>query len=252
MLGAGGLALKAMSAERTSCQTRLVWMKHSTKEAKIDRYFASQRQRMVRRQLKARGIRDKDVIRAMQEVPRERFVPDSLREFAYDDAPLPIGEAQTISQPFIVALMIEAAALTPRSRVLEIGAGSGYAAAVMAQLAAEVFAVEWNVNLAEQVEARLQALGYLNTHFRAGDGSYGWPEQAPFNAILVSAGMPVRPNALVDQLTVGGRLIVPVADGEDTQRLLLIRKGPGDDITEEDLGSVRFVPLMGAQGYQVA
>lgn len=204
---------------------------------------------MVRRQIRARGVRDKALLKAMKQVPREHFVPEALREFAYDDGPLPIGEAQTISQPYIVALMIEAAALTPRSRVLEIGAGSGYCVAIMSRLAGMVFAIERNSTLAAELGPKLQQLGYTNVELREGDGSLGWPQKAPFDAILVSAGAPKVPEALLEQLAPGGRLIVPVADGEDSQRLLRLVRTETGTFEEADLGGVRFVPLIGAEGF---
>lgn len=204
---------------------------------------------MVRRQIRARGVRDKALLKAMKQVPREHFVPKALREFAYDDGPLPIGEAQTISQPYIVGLMIEAAALTPRSRVLEIGAGSGYCVAIMSRLAAMVFAIERNPTLAAELGPKLQRLGCTNVELREGDGSLGWPQKAPFDAILVSAGAPKVPEVLLEQLAPGGRLVVPVADGEDSQRLLRLVRTETGTFEEGDLGGVRFVPLIGAEGF---
>lgn len=224
-------------------------MNRSRKEAKIEKFFAYERHRMVRRQIKARGVRDKALLKAMKDVPREKFVPEALREFAYDDGPLPIGEAQTISQPYIVALMIEAAGLTPYSKVLEIGAGSGYCVAIMSCLAGKVFAIERNAALAGELGPKLQMLGYSNIELRQGDGSLGWPEEAPFDAILVSAGAPHMPEALLDQLAPSGRLVVPVGSGENGQRLLRIVRGEAGAFEENDLGGVSFVPLIGADGF---
>jgi protein-L-isoaspartate(D-aspartate) O-methyltransferase len=206
-----------------------------------------QRARMVERQLKARGIGNSHVLQAMGEVPRERFVPERLREFAYEDGPLPIGEEQTISQPYIVALMIEAADLSPGDRVLEVGAGSGYAAAVMSRIAGEVFAIERHETLAEEARARVEALGYDNLTIVAGDGSLGLPDQAPFDAILVAAGGDKVPDPLKRQLAIGGRLVVPVG-GEALQSLLCVTRTGEEEWSEDNLGGVRFVPLIGAHG----
>jgi protein-L-isoaspartate(D-aspartate) O-methyltransferase len=206
-----------------------------------------QRALMVERQLKARGIGSPHVLDAMGEVPRERFVPERLREFAYEDGPLPIGEEQTISQPYIVALMIEAADVSPGDRVLEVGAGSGYAAAVMSRIAGEVFAIERHEALAEEARARVEALGYDNLTIVAGDGSLGSPDEAPFDAILVAAGGDKVPEPLKRQLAIGGRLVVPVG-GESLQSLLCVTRTGEDAWSEDNLGGVRFVPLIGAHG----
>jgi protein-L-isoaspartate(D-aspartate) O-methyltransferase len=205
------------------------------------------RRRMVERHLRARGIGNEKVLAAMGEVPRERFVPERLAEFAYDDAPLPIGEEQTISQPYIVALMIEAADLAPGARVLEVGAGSGYAAAVLSRIAGEVVASERHSALAQSAQLRLLELGYDNVAVIEGDGSGGLPDRAPFDAILVAAGSDEVPEPLKRQLRIGGRLIVPVG-GEDIQRLSCVLRTGDDAWSEHDLGSVRFVPLIGAHG----
>jgi protein-L-isoaspartate(D-aspartate) O-methyltransferase len=205
------------------------------------------RRRMVERQLKARGIGDPHVLAAMGEVPRERFVPEAMREFAYEDGPLPIGEGQTISQPYIVALMIEAAEIEPGERVLEVGAGSGYAAAVMGRIAARVFAIERHPALAAEARRRIADLGYTNVTVIAGDGSGGLPDEAPFEAILVAAGGDKVPEPLKQQLAIGGRLVVPVG-GETLQSLLCITRTDQAEWSEADLGAVRFVPLIGAHG----
>jgi protein-L-isoaspartate(D-aspartate) O-methyltransferase len=206
-----------------------------------------QRVTMVRRHLKARGITSPPVLQAMGEVPRERFVPERLAEFAYEDGPLPIGNEQTISQPYIVALMIEAAEIEPGDRVLEVGAGSGYAAAVMSRIAAEVFAVERHADLAHAAQLRLLELGYDNVAVIAGDGSGGLPQQAPFDAILVAAGGDHVPEPLKRQLKIGGRLIVPVGD-ESTQTLCCVLREGEEEWSEHSLGDVRFVPLIGEHG----
>jgi len=202
---------------------------------------------MVERQLKARGIRDPRVLAAMAEVPRESFVSEDLRKFAYDDRPLPIGEGQTISQPYIVALMIEAAAIEPGDKVLEVGAGSGYAAAVLSRIAGEVHAIERHAALADSAQRRLRALGYDTVAVIAGDGSGGLPGKAPFDAILVAAGSDKVPAPLRRQLAIGGRLVVPVG-GPGLQSLLCVTRTGEEGWTERDLGGVRFVPLIGAFG----
>src|ERR1700704_1983229 len=164
-------------------------------------------QEMIDRQLKARGIHDAAVLRAMAEVPREEFVPHELVEFAYEDTPLPIDEHQTISQPYIVALMLEALELKSSDKVLDVGTGSGYAAAVASRIAAEVYGIERHATLARAAAERCRRLGYTNVHIRQGDGSLGWPEHAPFDAIMVAAGGPEIPTSLKQQLAIGGRLV---------------------------------------------
>ena len=210
---------------------------------------SADRRRMVEFQLVGRGIRDARVLAAMRQVPREAFVASGLADLAYEDAPLPIAEGQTISQPFIVALMAEAAEIKAGDRVLEVGTGSGYAAAVISRIAAKVFTIERYPALAQGAEARLREFGYDNIAVRTGDGTLGWPEEAPFDAILVTAGGPDAPPALKRQLAIGGRLIVPVGPGEREQRLLkLVRRGD-DAFERKDLGGVLFVPLIGEQGW---
>ena len=211
---------------------------------------SSERAGMVRQQIAARGVRDERVLDAMAEVPREEFVPDELREHAYDDTPLPIGHEQTISQPFIVASMIESLELGPRDRVLEIGAGSGYAAAVISRIAAEVVAIERHAALADEAAARLARLGYDNAVVEHGDGTLGWPEGAPFDAIVAAASGPDVPPALLEQLAVGGRLVIPVGDSPRHQRLVRLVRRADDEYEREELYPVRFVPLVGRQGWQ--
>jgi protein-L-isoaspartate(D-aspartate) O-methyltransferase len=211
--------------------------------------YARARDRMVQKHLAARGIRDPRVLDAMREVPRERFVEPGMVEFAYEDSPLPIGEGQTISQPYIVALMAQAADLEPDDRVLEVGAGSGYAAAVLGRLATQVDTVERHPALARQAASRLRDLGQDNVHVHVGDGSRGWPDAAPFDAILVAAGAPEPPPALREQLAIGGRLVVPVDDGHGGQRLRRILRVDETRYEDDDLGGVIFVPLVGAQGW---
>ncbi|HLU46955.1 MAG TPA: protein-L-isoaspartate(D-aspartate) O-methyltransferase, partial [Planctomycetota bacterium] len=204
---------------------------------------------MVEGQLRARGIRDERVLEAMGTVPREAFVPVGLEEFAYDDAPLPIGHGQTISQPYVVALMIEALELRPNDRVLDVGTGSGYAAAIASRIALDVFTIERIEPLAREAEVRLRMLGYENVHVLVGDGSIGIPEHAPFDAIMVAAGSPEIPRALREGLAIGGRLVLPVGASPRLQTLLRIRRLDESRYEEEDLGPVQFVPLVGEEGW---
>ena len=203
------------------------------------------RERMVDVQIARRGIRSERVLRAMGEVPREAFVEPELEEFAYEDGPLPIGEGQTISQPYIVALMIEAAEIGPTDRVLEVGTGSGYAAAVMSRVAGRVFTIERHASLAEVARQRFPRLGYDNVEVHIGDGTQGLPDAAPFQAILVAASGPSVPQALKSQLAVGGRLIIPVGRHHWRQRLHKVTRVSETHYEEEDLGAVSFVPLIG-------
>ena len=207
------------------------------------------RERMVKTQIARRGVRDPSVLDAMRGVPREAFVQPGFEEFAYEDSPLPIGEGQTISQPFVVALMIEAAEVKPGDRVLEIGAGSGYAAAVLSRIAGRVYAVERHRPLADAAAHRLANLGCGNVELEVGDGTMGWPQAAPFDAILVAAGSPDVPPALKDQLAIGGRLVIPVGGEERRQSLRKIVRRSETRYDEEDLGAVMFVPLIGEQGW---
>lgn len=204
--------------------------------------FAAQREDMVERQIRARGIRDPEVLRAMRSVPRHEFVPASARSFAYADAPLPIGQEQTISQPFIVAYMTEAAEIGRGERVLEIGTGSGYQAAVLAEIAREVYSIEIVPELAVRARATLERLGYRNVRARTGNGYLGWPEHAPYDAILVTAAPEEVPRALVDQLAVGGRMVVPV--GAEYQQMTLIER-TRQGVLEWTTIPVRFVPMTG-------
>jgi len=201
------------------------------------------RLRMIERQLARRGLVNKDVLRAMREVPRDAFVPEALKEHAYKDTPLPIDAGQTISQPYVVALMIDAADIAPGDRVLEVGAGSGYAAAVLSRIAARVYAIERHRELAMSAAERLRQLGYDNIEVRAGDGVHGWIEAAPFDAILVSASGEAIPQALKEQLDIGGTLVMPVGPMHD-QRLIKVHRSSANSYDEEDLGAVSFVPLI--------
>ena len=207
------------------------------------------RERMVTTQIEARGITDPLVLAAMRAVPRERFVPAALARFAYEDRPLPIGEGQTISQPYIVAVMAQAAGLKPGARVLEIGTGSGYGAAVLSWIAAEVYTVERVGVLAEEARGRLAGFGYHTVHVREGDGTLGWAEHAPYDAIVVTAGGPRVPEALLSQLAAGGRLIMPVGSGSRHQRLVRVTRTDTQEYRYEDLEEVAFVPLIGAEGW---
>ncbi len=208
----------------------------------LDRY-AALRERMVREQIEARGVRDPRVLQAMREVPRHLFVLEHLRASAYEDGPLPIGYGQTISQPYIVALMTELARVAPGARVLDVGTGSGYQAAVLAQMGAEVYTTEIIAELAEAARKRLRALGYDDVHVRVADGSLGWPEHAPYQAIVVAAAPARVPRALLDQLDVGGRLVLPV--GRRIQELNVYERMPDGTFRRTSAGPVRFVPLVG-------
>jgi protein-L-isoaspartate(D-aspartate) O-methyltransferase len=215
----------------------------------MDPARARDRDRMVDVQIARRGVRDQQVLDAMRRVPREAFVEPGFEEFAYEDGPLRIGEGQTISQPYIVALMIEAAEVKPGDNVLEVGAGSGYAAAVMSQIADRVHAIERHPSLGNSAQLRFKKLGYDNIDLRVGDGTRGWPEAAPFDAILVAAGGPEVPSALKEQLAIGGRLVIPVGDEAGRQTLIKLTRKNDVEFEEENLGSVAFVPLIGEQGW---
>ena len=210
--------------------------------------FAKAREQMVQRQLAGRGIRDPAVLDAFRNVPREAFVAPSLERVAYQDRPLPIGAGQTISQPYIVALMIEAAGVAAGSRVLEVGAGSGYAAALLARIADDVIAIERHAELAEQAASRLAALHMSNVAVVSGDGTLGWPAGAPFDAILVAASGPAPPPPLLEQLAQGGRLVMPVGGGLGGQRLVRVTRDEAG-FTTQYLAAVRFVPLIGEHGF---
>jgi protein-L-isoaspartate(D-aspartate) O-methyltransferase len=207
------------------------------------------RHAMVERTIAQRGVRSPLVLEAVGSVERERFLPEELREFAYDDTPLPIEEGQTISQPYIVALMTEALQLQGGERVLEIGTGSGYAAAVLAHIAREVYTVERYGQLASKAAETLAALGYSNVQVRHGDGTLGWPEHAPFDAIVVAAGGPSVPESLKSQLKIGGRLVIPVGTDRGLQELVRVTRHSEHDYRREELADVRFVPLVGAEGW---
>ena len=210
--------------------------------------FSRARERMITSHLSRRGIRDRYVVEAMGVVPREAFVDPGFEEFAYEDSALSISHGQTISQPYIVALMIERAEVQPGDTVLEIGTGSGYAAAVLSRIAAHVYTIERHAGLAEVARRRFAELGYGNIDVRVGDGTAGWPEAGPFTAILVAAGGPEIPHALKEQLDLGGHLVIPVGPPEE-QRLLKVTRVNATTFEEQDLGGVRFVPLVGEYGW---
>ena len=207
-----------------------------------DSSFAAARHKMVATQIKARGITDKRLLAAMEAVERHRFVDPAYRFRAYEDYPLPIGESQTISQPYIVALMTDLLQLKPDDRVLEIGTGSGYQAAVLAELVAEVYTIEIIEILGLRADTLLRKLGYDNINVRIGDGYAGWPEKSPFDAIIVTAAPPEIPQPLIDQLAEGGRLVIPV--GDYYQELILMEKKKGQ-LSEKEIIPVRFVPMTG-------
>jgi len=210
------------------------------------------RNRMVTNQIEARGVTDELVLDAMRRVPRELFLPGDLRDAAYDDSPLPIAGGQTISQPFIVGYMIDALNLQGGETVLEIGTGSGYAAAVLAQIVKEVFTVERIGELARDAEETLRSLHCHNVHVRHGDGTLGWPEQAPFDAVIVAAGGPRVPETLKSQLKVGGRMVIPIGPLASTQELVRVTRISERDYESETISDVRFVPLIGVEGWLTA
>lgn len=212
--------------------------------------FVDLRKQMIEYQLAARGLHDETILNAVNAVPREEFVPTELVEFAYSDSPLPIAASQTISQPYIVALMTAALELKPEDRVLEVGTGSGYAAAVLAEIAQQVYTIERHKILTDTARNRLKELGYNNISVLYADGTLGWPEYAPFDAIVVAAGGPQVPQTLKEQLAIGGRLVIPVGATLHSQKLLRVVRISEHEYREEDLGSVRFVPLIGAAGWQ--
>jgi len=211
--------------------------------------FESQRASMVDYQLRARGIESPQVLEAMGRVAREQFIPGRMRDCAYDDGPLPIGGGQTISQPYIVALMAEALDLKGGEKVLDIGTGSGYAAAVLGCIAGEVFSIEWVQELADRAAGTLVDEGFDNVEVRCGDGTMGWPEHQPYDGIIVAAGAPAVPEALKHQLAVGGHLVIPVGSERSVQSLMRVTRLAEDDFRTENLGAVRFVPLLGEQGW---
>jgi protein-L-isoaspartate(D-aspartate) O-methyltransferase len=222
----------------------------SPRDAAGDPRLEDAREAMLRRDIAGRGVRDEHVLAAMRSVPREVFVPPEMKWQAYADAPLPIGEEQTISQPFIVAYMAALAELKPGDRVLEVGTGSGYAAAVFSRVARDVYTVERHRALADGAREKFEQLGYENIHVDVRDGTLGWPEHAPYDAIVVAAAAPeMVPPSLVDQLAPGGRLVLPRGGHSLGQELVRVRRSAdGGTIEEESLGAVSFVPLIGEEG----
>jgi len=210
--------------------------------------FSFARRKMVQEQLSARGIKDEHVLAAMTRVPRHRFIEEGLWSQAYGDFPLPIGEGQTISQPYIVALMTQALQLQPDDKVLEIGTGSGYQVAVVAEIVRQVFSVERISVIAARARKILDELGYSNVLIKIADGTAGWPEEAPFDAIIVTAGAPGVPDPLLAQLATGGRMVIPVGDMYSQELVKIVKTDEG--YNKEDLGGCRFVRLVGAHGWK--
>jgi len=211
--------------------------------------FATLRERMVDRQIAARGLDDPALLAAFRAVPREDFVSGDYADYAYQDSPPPIESGQTISQPYIVALTIYAAGIQAGGKILEVGGGSGYAAAVMGQIADEVIAVERHRELVELAQLRMRRLGYSNVRIVEGDGTLGWPEEAPFDAIVAAASGSHVPQSWIDQLKPGGRIVTPIGGPHQVQTLVKITKNDDGSLGHEDLGGVRFVPLIGADGF---
>jgi protein-L-isoaspartate(D-aspartate) O-methyltransferase len=212
--------------------------------------FSREREAMVERHLKRRGITEPAILEAFLEVPREAFIAGNNVHLAYGDHPLPIEAGQTISQPYIVALMIQAAGIKPGDRVLEIGAGSGYAAAVISRIAGKVIAIERQHELVEIARERLQRFGYDNVEIVEGDGTKGWRDAAPYDAILAAASGSHVPRPLVEQLAPGGRIVMPVGDPGWVQQLIKVTKNDDGTLVQQDLGGVRFVPLIGEEGWK--
>jgi len=211
--------------------------------------FTQQRFQLVDEELRRSGIRDERVLEALKKVPREEFLDEEYRSRAYQNRPQPIDCEQTISQPLIVAMMTEALQLSPESRVLEIGTGSGYSAAVLAEIAQDVYSIERHQKLIDRATRVLKDLGYQNIHLRHGDGTLGWPEEGPFDGIVVTAAGPGIPENLRQQLAVGGRLVMPVGKQWGSQNLISLTRTDPKNFREEDLGPVRFVPLIGQEGW---
>jgi protein-L-isoaspartate(D-aspartate) O-methyltransferase len=214
--------------------------------------FAVEREAMVQRQLKSRGITEKSILDAFLEVPREAFVGPQYGHLAYGDHPLPIEAGQTISQPYIVALMIDAARIKPGDTILEVGTGSGYAAAVIGRIAAKVVGIERQHDLVEIARERIKRLGYTNVEIFEGDGTRGWPDLAPYDAILAAASGSHVPGPLVDQLKIGGSIVMPLGEPASVQKLVKATKRKDGTLEQSDLGSVRFVPLIGKEGWNDA
>ena len=213
--------------------------------------YPKRREEMVHYQIERRGVKSPLVLDAMRRVPRDSFVPTGQADFAYDDSPLPIGQGQTISQPYIVAFMADALELKGGEKILEIGTGSGYAAAVLAEIVAEVYTLERIEGLADRASSVLVSLGYDNVYVEHRDGTLGWPEKAPFDGIVVTAGAPHVPKSLQQQLKIGGRLVIPVGESQSFQQIVRITRISEDDFEREQLLPVRFVPLVGEEGWSL-
>lgn len=211
--------------------------------------FAAEREAMIERQIEARGIHEPTILEAFRAVPREAFLAPEYADLAYGDHPLPIEAGQTISQPYIVALMIQAAQIRPGDRVLEVGAGSGYAAAVMSRIAGEVIAIERQGELVEVAAERMRRLGFDNVRIVEADGTRGWAPEAPYDAIVAAASGSHVPKSWIEQLADGGRIVMPVGEPGWIQKLVKVTKGPAGQLITEDLGGVRFVPLIGEEGW---
>jgi len=212
--------------------------------------YTSEREQMVRKQIEARGIDNPQVLEAMRSVPRHRFVPENMVSMAHADRPLPIGQDQTISQPYIVAYMTQCLRLRGGERVLEIGTGLGYQAAVLSRIASEVCSIERFPDLADRAREILASLGYDNVSITCGDGTKGWPEKAPFDGIIATASGPRVPDSLKDQLRMGGRIVMPVGSYRMGQHIVRLTKGSGDRFQEENLLGVAFVPMVGEEGWE--
>ncbi|MBW3582273.1 MAG: protein-L-isoaspartate(D-aspartate) O-methyltransferase [Euryarchaeota archaeon] len=213
------------------------------------RRLETERERMVGL-IRQRGVQETHILDAFRAVPRHAFVGSDLEEFAYEDAPLPIGSGQTVSQPYMVALMVQDACVRPGEKVLEVGTGSGYAAAVYAEIARDVYTIERYADLADTARTLLDRLGYDNIHVRHGDGTTGWRDEAPFDAIIVAAGGPQVPESLKRQLQIGGRLVVPVGETPRDQVIVRVTRLGEEEWRREELGAVRFVPLVGEEGWR--
>jgi len=211
--------------------------------------FRAEREAMVERQLRRRGITEPEILDAFRGVPREAFVGDDVGHLAYGDHPLPIEAGQTISQPYIVALMIQSAAIHPSDKVLEVGSGSGYAAAVVSRIARKVIGIERQQELVDVARERLRRLGFDKVEIVEGDGTKGWPQEAPYDAILAAASGSHVPDSLIDQLAPGGRLVMPVGEPAWVQKLIRVTKQEDGSLERSDLGAVRFVPLIGEEGW---
>ncbi|HMB31994.1 MAG TPA: protein-L-isoaspartate(D-aspartate) O-methyltransferase [Desulfohalobiaceae bacterium] len=216
-----------------------------------DNNFQTERERMVRSQIENRGVTNPLVIKAMRTVPRHEFMPEDVQDMAYTDRPLPLGQGQTISQPYIVAFMTQSLRLCGGEKVLEIGTGLGYQAAVLSQIASEVYSIEYLAELEARARNLLTYLGYNNVHLKLGDGTLGWPEMSPFDGIIVTASGPDIPDSFKEQLAVGGRLVMPVGEYRFGQTIIRLTKGTGGHFQEERLLDVAFVPLQGKFGWNI-